>query len=400
MINNKFTRYQKYRSFLDLFNKQYWTLSLIEFLFWFAAATSTYLTVFLQKNGFTPSQVGLINAINAIVMVCATPFWGMAADKLGSIRKVFVFCTFVGLLAWIIIPASLKIIIGPLLLLYLIIPFGSFFRMPANSLLDSFAVQYAEKNKFAYGNARLWGSISFAVMNITLSMVLPYVGIESSFYMYGIASLPLIIIIWRMKDADSYSSEEHKKVSLKEMKLGGLFKNYYYVTYLVFAIIMLMPTNTSMVFLPYLVDNVGGDTVQLGLVSGYRALLEIPMLLLMKPLRKRYSLPVAIVLGCVFYCIENLLFSRANSFKEILFIMTFQGLGDGLIIGAATNYVYQMAPDNLRSTAQAINGTIGAIAAIIGSLVGGSVIMKTGVRNFYLISFVMILSAVVYFITT
>jgi PPP family 3-phenylpropionic acid transporter len=149
--------------------RPYWTLSSIEFLFWFATAAGTYLTVFLQKKGFAPSEVGLINATNSFITILATPIWGMMADKIRSIRKIFIFCMCIGVALWAFIPASSRMILGPVALMYFIIPLGAFFRMPANSLLDAFVVQRSDLDGVAYGHVRLWGSISFAIMGISLS---------------------------------------------------------------------------------------------------------------------------------------------------------------------------------------------------------------------------------------
>ncbi|MDR3138579.1 MAG: MFS transporter [Treponema sp.] len=380
--------------------KAYWRLSSIEFLFWFATATGTYLTVFLQKKGFMPTQVGFINAVNSLVMIFATPFWGMMADKIRSIRKVFLFCICIAAVLWAVIPFSSQIAVGPLVLMYLIVPLGSFFRMPANSLLDAFVVQRSDLDKVAYGHVRLWGSISFAIMNISLSAILPLTGVEVSFYLYGVAFLPLLIIMWQMKSADGavLGVGRRKALSFKQMGFGRLFKNYYFITYLVFAVFIHMPANTSMAFLPYLVASVGGDTAQLGLISGYKALLEIPMLLLMRPLRRKFPLPVAIAGAGVFYSIEALLYSRANSLIGILFIQTLHGLGGGLMIGAATNYVYSLAPPGLNSTAHTMNGAANAIAAIVGSLSGGFLIVAIGIRSFYLLAGAVIAFALFYFL--
>jgi MFS family permease len=124
------------------------------------------------------------------------------------------------------------------------------------------------------------------------------------------------------------------------------------------------------------------------------------MLLLMRPLRRKFPLPVAIAGAAVFYSAEALLYTRAGSLIEILFIQTLHGLGGGLMIGAATNYVYSLAPQGLNSTAHTMHGAANAIAAIIGNLAGGFLIVTIGIRAFYRLSSVMIIFAMVYFLST
>jgi PPP family 3-phenylpropionic acid transporter len=168
----------------------------------------------------------------------------------------------------------------------------------------------------------------------------------------------------------------------------------------VFSLFIFMPSNASFAFLPYLVDSVGGNTAQLGLVSGYKALLEIPMLLIMKPLRRRFPLPVALIGAGVFYAIESMLYFRVGSLTGILLIQTLTGLGGGLIIGAGANYVFLLAPEGLSSTAQSVSGTVSAVAAIFGNLAGGYLISAIGIKSFYLIVSGALVVAVVYFVAT
>jgi len=369
------------------------------FLFWFAAATGTFLTVFLQKNGFQPAQVGVINAINSAVTICVTPLWGMLADKIRSNRKIFIFCIIVGASLWAFVPATARIVVGPILLMQILIPLSACFRNPAGSLMDAYVVQRCAREDVPYGNVRLWGSISFAVMAISLGAILPRTGVEITFYVYGFSYLPLIFIMLRMKDAPS-GGPARKKVPLREMQFGRLFKNYYFVTYMIFAVFMNLPMNTMMTFLPYLIEMVGGDSAQLGIVAGYKALLEIPILLLMKPLRRRFPLSVAIILAGVLYAVEFSLYFRASSLTHILLIHTLHGIAGGFMIGAGANYVFTLAPEGLNSTAHTVSGAMGSAASIIGNLLGGALITVIGVRSFYLVGAGVIAVSIVYFAAT
>ena len=379
--------------------KLYWKLSTVAFLFYFAMATSSFLTVFLQKNGFTPSQVGIINGINFAIAICATPFWGVIADKVRSNRKVIIYCMSLGSIFWALIPIASRITIGPILLIYLMIPISSFFRLPANSLMDAFNVQTCAREGIVYGKVRMWGSISFAIMSISLTAILPWVGVEASFFMYGIAYVPLLFLLSRMKDSAD-GDEIRKSIPIKEMQFSRLFKNYYFLTYMVFAIFMQMPINTSSSFLPYLVEVVGGDSILYGLVNGYRAFLEVPMLLLIVPIQKRFPLPVAIILAGVLYTIELSLYSYATSLVHIMALLSIHGMAGGLMIGASTSYVFTMAPVGLNSTAHTINGAMNSIAAIIGNILGGMLIMIVGIQQFYSVLSRIVGSATIYFIIT
>jgi len=372
--------------------RSYWNLSFLCFLFWISIATGSYLTVFLQKNGFGANQVGYVNAAIAVVSIMATPLWGMIADKIRSIRKIFILCISIGLVLWALVPASARVSAA---LIYTVLIIGAFFMRPANSLFDGFAVQRADLDGLAYGHVRLWGSLSYALMSLILGIVLPFTGVEFTFYIYGVFLLPLIFLLLKMKGADS--ARKTVKVNFRDMGFGRLFKNYYFITYLIFAIFVYMPMNALMVFLPYLIEAVGGDTARLGLLNACKAIIEIPILLLMRNFRRKVPLPVIVGGSALLFCMEAFFYSRAVNINQIMALQLFHGLGGGLLIGSASNYVYSLAPEGLNSTAHMVNGAVNSVASILGNLVGGFLITVIGIFSYYRFMSIVLFCAFVYF---
>ena len=375
--------------------RQYWNLSSLQLLFWSSIAASSYLTVFLQKQDFRPNQVGFINAVISVVSIITTPFWGMMADRIRSIRKIFILCMSIGIVLWVLVPVSSRITIGPLVLIYAVIILGAFFINPANSLFDAFSVQRSDLDSLPYGHVRLWGSLSFAIMSLFMSIILPFTGVEFSFCLYAIVLIPLLIIMWKMKGADMGRRTEH--INFQNMGFGKLFRNYYFITYLFFALFIYMPVNTLMVFLPYLIEAVGGDTAKFGLLNACRAIVEIPILFLMRTFRRKLPLPLIVSGAAIIFCVEAFFCTRVTNLYQIIILQAFHGIGGAIMIGAATNYVYSLAPEGLNSTAHTINGAVTSIASIVGNLAGGFIILSMGIFSYYRVIFWTMLFALVYF---
>jgi MFS family permease len=184
------------------------------------------------------------------------------------------------------------------------------------------------------------------------------------------------------------------------MGFGRLFKNYYFITFMIFALFIYLPNTTSNAFMPYLIESVGGESARYGLITGFKALLEVPSLFLMRRLRRYFPLPIMLAGAAVFYCMEALLYANASSMTHIVLIQIFQGLGGGLLIGSSANYLYSLSPPELTSTAQTMNGALGATAAIIGNLLGGALIVLVGIRRFYFMVSGTLLFALVFFVLT
>jgi PPP family 3-phenylpropionic acid transporter len=383
-------------------NPAYFRLSSIAFSYWFGTAACAYFTVLLQKNGYSAAQVGAVNALNSVVTIAATPFWGMMADKYRSIRIVVLATLCAGIPLWTLIPLTLKVSLGPLALLFIVVPLSCFFRNPHPSLVDSYIVQRCGRDGLSYGNVRLWGSVSYTIASLGFSFILPRSGVELSYYLYGVLILPFMILMWKFRDPDVNAAPggPRKTLTLGQMKFGRLFKNYYFITFLIFALFVYLPNTTSNAFMPYLMESVGGESARYGLITGLKALLEVPSLLLMRRLRRRFPLPVLLAGAAAFYSVEALLYAGASSMTHIVFIQVFQGLGGGLLIGSSANYLYSLSPPELSSTAQTMNGAISATAAILGNLVGGALIVLVGIRRFYLIVSAVILCALVFFAGT
>lgn len=383
---------------IKTFPKSYWSLSSATFIYYIVVACGGFLTVFLQQRGFQAHQVGFINAFSMAFSIVAAPFWGMIADKIGSIRKVFMLTLGISAVLWALVPLTSGITLGPLIVMYLVIIPGAFFRNPTQSLMDGYLIQLSDKDGLPYGHVRLWGSFSWAAMCILLGIIIPRTGVEFSFYIHGIMTIPVLLIMWKMKDTAPKSAGE--KTSLKKMGFGRLLKNYYFITYLIVAVFLHMPLSTSMNFLPFLIANVGGDTNLYGLVIGYRGFLEIPMLFLMRAIRRKFPLPVAIIGSAVLYCTEAFFYSRATSFTHIILVQILHGLGQGLMHGSVTNYVFSLAPEGLNSTAHTIHGSVRSAAGILGNLLGGYLIFSLGIKLFYSTVFFMILFAIAFFLIT
>jgi len=374
-------------------NVDYYRYSGLEFLYRFTFAANAYLTVFLQGRGMSASQVGLISAICSTMAILAAPVWGVVSDKLRSVRKAFLVLVAMGGLLWSLIPPSFGVALLGLNLGFIVIPLASFFTQPTNSLIDSWVVQSANRRRLNYGAVRIWGSIGYAVMTVSLGALLPRIGVDSTFYALGLWAIPLFILCFVTPD----DAAARKPLSLREMHVGRLFRNYYFVTYLVFSFLQQIPVSTVLTFLPYLMKETQVSVDLFGAVTGYRALLEIPFLLLMARLRKRISLPKILLGASLLYLVECFSYHFISGMWLLFLMQTVHGMAMGLKIGSASNYVYRLAPDDLKATAQTLNGSVNALASILGSLLGGYLLDALGVRQYYLLAAGMILVSALFF---
>jgi len=352
----------------------------LQFFFWMAVSTGNYFTVFMQDIGYSTSRVGIVNSIISAVGIVATTSWGIVSDKIGSIKRVVAICIIGTVALFPLIPIVGEATLGALPLLVVTAPICFFFRNPTGALLDNWLVRSSAEKRLNFGAIRAFGSFSFALAGVSLSFILPKTGVGLTFFLSPALLIITFLLCLTVKDSDRGRSREKSK-----LKVSVLFKNYYYVAYLIFFLGMNLALMCNYAFLPYLVQSVGASNSQVGFVTGYRGLLEIPMLLLVATLRRRFPLYKLVIGAGLLFSTESLLQGLvSNNLIQVIMVTTFSGLANGLLIAGGANYIYSLAPEGLKATAQTIVVSAASCAGIFGNAFGGFVIEAIGIDRFYL----------------
>ena len=351
-------------------------------LFWLAWSFSSYQTVYLQEVGFSASQLGLLNALTSGVSIASLAFWGMVSDRIRSLRKVLITVLVGGAVLFALIPAIPTGLPSSPLLLLTLIPVVYFFRGSMSPYAENLLVRNANELRLNYGLLRSVGSFLFTAGGLAITALLPLVGVPSTFWLSGVMMIPVVILTLLAREPNAQPAQSVPK---EKLDLSQLFRNKSYVAFLVFGFLFYIAANCEASFFPYFIQGVGVPTDRYVVVLSYRAFLEIPFLLLMGKLRRRFSLGRLVVAAAVLMAVECVFLGLfANSLMSILLCATFFGLGNGLFIGSSLNYLYELAPSHLKASAQAFFSAVSSVAGILGNLLGGLVFDAMGAKPFYL----------------
>lgn len=354
----------------------------LEFFFW--ATLSTYypfIVVFLMSKGYSSTIIGTILAINSFVVVIAQPFWGMVSDWVQSVKKVFILCLAIAACIMLTLPLYQSV-----LTLIFVFALLTFFESPLPPLMDSWVIQGIQAEKhIAYGNIRLWGSLGFSLFVYVMGKTLDYVSINIVFPAFAILASITIFMSTRIKITASA-----KSIPLKNLKIGKLLKNYYYVTFLIFAVTLFIPHRASALFLANLIADVGGTQEQLGLSFSLMALSEVPIFLFSRRLIKKYKPVYLILISTVFFIIRQILFLYASTPLQAILLQMLQGPSFALFLTGTVYYIDSLAPQALKSTAQTGGSAVFfGVSGIIGSFGGGWIIDNMGLHQMYLLGIIM-----------
>jgi len=358
----------------------------LQFIYWFVMGIGNFHSVYLQQSGITASTLGMLNAATAACTIVVTPVWGMVSDRIRSIRTIFLVTLAIGSVLFAFIPSivCMPSVTTPVLLMYLCAVFA--FRNPSNSFFDSWLVGYSDRKGFAYGSIRCFGSLGFTIVGLLITGL---ISAHGTAWTYPVSSVLMIAVFALSLATDDVRAATPAARTAEKKPLINplvLFKDYYFVTFLLFAFLYNIVTNCRGSFLPYLMEEIGVSTSRFGVINAYIALIEIPMLLAAKPLRHHMPLYILTTAGCLGFAISCTLMGLcAGSLVSLLAFETFTGIGSGLIIASAAYYAYTLSPGNLKATGQSIYIAATALASIVGNLIGGHLLDSLGARPFYVL---------------
>lgn len=347
----------------------------MEFLFWATLAAGSFNVVFLRGRNLSNTTIGTIMALVACTNIFAQPLWGIVSDRIRSVKKVCVLCLACSGAVFFLLPFSKTVVLTCVMLMTF-----TLFSSPLSPLLDSWVIKgIAGEPRISYGSLRLLGSIGYAIMTFVYGKLIDSVSINIIFIAYLILALISILSIVRM---ESETLTGHR--TLKEMKVGRLFRNYYFAAFVIFAFLIYIPTTASMTYLPNLVEQVGGSREQLGIMFSFRALTEIPVFLFGGYLIKRFRPERLLIFAGILYSLQQLVYLLSVKPWQAFAGQVLGGPSYSLFLLGMIHYVYMLAPEELKSTSQTVAASFSmGLSSVVASYAGGLLIDHAGIYWLY-----------------
>ena len=370
----------------------------IQGLFWFGWSFANYQTVYLQNNGMTSSDIGILNAVSSIVGIFAAAIWGIIADKINSIKKTFIVDLILSSIFFAAMPFLPAHASYAATMFIIYCAAATFVKNPIGTLLDNLTVRNCVAQRLNYGPLRAFGSFTFTIGSILCTMMLSRVSVKWTFWITALLMIPPIVCLCFANDP---KVAKVPKAKGDKGDIKALFGNYYYITFLIFIAVFYVPLSTEGAFITYLMAEKGIPNTNYGLFLAVRALMEVPLLFFIGKIREKVKLKYIVMAACILMGAECLLqgFFADNFAKILLFACCF-GLGNGLFIGSAAMYVYKLAPESLKASAQSFYSAVASAASIIGHLVGGFAYEILGGATFYVVIGIIIIASVGFFALT
>jgi PPP family 3-phenylpropionic acid transporter len=359
-------------------------------LYFIAIGSFTPLfSLYLQELQFTGTQIGIIASINPLMMLFFQPLWGYIADITKRFHLILIitvlFSAGIGILFPILHGFSLFLLLSITL---------AFFQAAAEPVSTSIIMSYTEKLNLSFGNFRLWGAVGYAIAVWALGQLSESYSLKIIFYTFSLFLLFSALSAWKLPSLDWQSKKTYP--SKKQIKKLLTYKKFTLFLLACFFVYGTMLANNS--FYGLLFISLGGTISGLGISFLISVGSEVPFMSLAGKLLKRINITTILCVASFVSAVQYFLFFYPSSKDFIYLINIAQGFSLGIFIPVSIQYVQQITPKELQTTAIGVySGVSLGLGNWFFTLVGGIILEQANIHFVYLLfSMVSILGTILF----
>lgn len=353
------------------FNIQY---ALMQGLYWLGfCACVAFAAVYMQHRGYSNSEIGLAIALGNIIGVTLSTWAGSLADRRG---RIGLFASLAALIAgqlliqtaFVLVPGTSRFVgVGYCLYIALVNAGGGL----VNQL--SFELQ-AECGRVNFGTARALGSLFYSLGATVIGALLEAYTPSALPIAAGVGILCQLALLFalglQLGRGSSDGAGCGASNSGKASSLLGFFRANRRFTLMMLGMGMLfISQNLVITFFINVVRAVGGDTADMGRITGFMAIMELPTMLFFDRISRRISAPACMRIASVGLVLKALAFALATSVSGLYAACILQAVSFGLITPASVRYTDIYIPPQDAAKGQ----TIAFAATTLGSVFAGSI---------------------------
>lgn len=357
--------------------KLLWSLISFNSLFYVAAATfGPFIGIYYKHQGLTLTQIGLLAQVGALVALLLQPMWGITADRWNK-RKQLLMTAILGAGALVL---CYLLASGFYSFLFCVFLF-SIFNCAIGPLGDTVVTDLAEKHKFMYSTIRMGGTVSYAIVVIIAGIFLranPRLSFPATTVMY------LLMLLTVLKLPDVYTKEKkepHNKIKIKDIL--QVLKNKQILFILFFVCVFQIVIGCYGSYLGILVTELGFDNRMVGILMCISAVSEIPILLNLERIIRRFG-TINVIIFAGFMLVIRIFLPSSNTIIGIILAQMLQGLTYMIMYYSTVMFMVRNLKVELHSTGQSLLSVVQAgIASIFSNVVGGYLCDHLGILRTY-----------------
>jgi MFS transporter, PPP family, 3-phenylpropionic acid transporter len=356
------------------------------FLFTANGVFFSFINVYYHSIGLSGVQIGLINTLAPLIGIFGSTFWGLLSDRLGRTRLLMMIAAGGAALA--------ALGIGAMRTFIWILPLAGvmgLFSSTLGPLLDSANFIALGEHRDRYSHQRIFGTIGFIVTSSTVGLLLEHTGLRFLFVLYAIALGLFILTLTTLK---------MERVRLGRSMFAGLgffLKKPIWVVFALAVVVQFVANNGFSNFLSVSMSEMGASDWLVGFVWSASAISELPTMFFGAWLVRKLGSQRMLTIAFAFYALRIFLYSIMRSPEWGVGINLLHSLTYGMFLIGGATFANDLAPDEFKSTSQALFMALMNLAGVIGAPLSGYLFDSVGRVGMYRVQSVISLCALAIF---
>lgn len=341
-----------------------------------------FQSAYFSSHGMNSVQIGILMTISPIASILIQPLWAMLSDRTGKRKTI---------LSLVVLGSSFSIFsfyLGNTFLTYLIAAvLFSLFITSIVPLSDAIIIREANKINFDFAIIRMGGTLGFSIMVILAGRILVYRP-NSLFFMGSLGYLLLLIFVLRLKEdpvPEKVSAAKiHDKVPLQRVRgIRSIFQTRMIYFVLAFALISQIGLSFYWSFLGVYILDLGYGQSTLGWINCFAALSEVPTLVFINRLIRRFGAMKILLASCFILSIRVFL-TTSGSLPVIFASQLLHGISYMTIYFSCAVYINDNVHPGKQSQGQSFLAIVQTgVGSIIGNIAGGYLVRQLGINPAY-----------------
>ena len=342
-----------------------------------SALITCYASAYLLEYGLSNTRIGLVMGLAYLGSALLQPFVAIFVQKTGLRlgNCLSVLSGIIALLALVMWLVPTHGIVLPLMEI-VVLMLHTAMQSSVNALYRGY---HNRGTKINFSLARGMGSVAFSLTNLLAGFLLRRLTVHAlpALYLFPSILLSLVLVIFH---APNVASEPKGDVVTPKQKRLLLRRYPYFYLFLVGVMFLAVTHTFSESYLFQIMENVGGNSSNLGIAMAIMAITELPAMLLYKRIYKKFGNRRLLGLACFIWALKTLVITLAPNVYVIYAAELLQFAGYAFYIPAGVRYVAHAIPESEYMKGQALVGSAFTIGQLVAVLVGGRLIDSIGIH--------------------
>lgn len=349
--------------------------SALQALFWFLYCVLVcFSSVYLLDKGFTNRQIGLLLGGSCVLSVLIQPRAAVFADHTNrfTLRQITSFLFMLMALSALGLLLLPDIIVQAVFYMLLMIFLQN--GMPFVSALGMDCINQGLSLNF--GVARGIGSVACAAASSTCGVLAAHLGAEAVPAMSAAAAALLAIAVWVFRDAETSKEKKRSVLSPCNSTAGkgalAFLRRYPRLLGLLLGLCLLFTSHNLLMNYAYqIVQNLGGTSVESGIMVSIQCIVDIPVMLCFSLLHRKKPAWFWLRISGISFFLHAASMWAAPNFVVLYVVQIFEMMAFGLYSVASVHYVNETIDHKDRVQGQSYFAVTNTIGMVLASLSGG-----------------------------